>query len=329
MGKVYVSMFVLGAGTMLSLLTFLGWTAFATILSISAGHTVNTSTFSTLPRPIALSVVALPIALLAEGGIFLILSLRRWRGSPHRVRWDVIPNHNVVVAMTAYNDEKSIASAVSEFKTQPDVREVIVVDNESRDRTSALALEAGARVVREEKQGYGYACMRGLIEALQVPKVNVVLLVEGDMTFSGKDLAKLTPYLDNVDMVVGTRTTQVLTNDDSQLDWFYVWGNMFLAKMIQIKFFDVRHWGRVRLTDVGCTMRAIRADALRTIVDRLNIGGHCFSPHMLMVSISNGLNVVEVPVTFRKRWGESKGAGAGKRKGFGIGLKMMWHILTF
>src|SRR5438309_9388094 len=127
MGKVYVSMFVLGAGTVLSLLTFLGWTAFATILSIWEGHAIDASTFSTLPRPIALSVVALPIALLAEGGIFLILSLRRWRGSPHRVHWDIIPNHNIVVAMTAYNDEKSIASAVNEFKTQPDVKEVIVV----------------------------------------------------------------------------------------------------------------------------------------------------------------------------------------------------------
>lgn len=322
-------MFILAVGTVLSLVTFLGWTAFATILSIWKGHTIDASTFSTLPGPIALLVVALPIALLAEGGIFLLLSLRRWRGSPHRVRWDVIPNHNIVVAMTAYNDEKSIASAVSEFKTQPDVREVIVVDNNSLDRTSFLASEAGARVVREERQGYGYACMRGLTEALQVPKVNVVVLVEGDMTFSGTDLAKLVPYLDNVDMVVGTRTTQELTNDDSQLDWFYVWGNMFLAKMVQVKFFDLRHWGRVRLTDVGCTMRAMRADALAAIIDGLRVGGSHFSPHMLMVSIAKGQKVIEVPITFRKRWGESKGAGSGKLKGFAIGLQMMWHILEF
>src|SRR5436853_2115916 len=322
-------MFILALGTALSILAFIGWTASAAIIAIEERHTIDDSILLTVPKPVTFLGTVLPLALLAEGGVFLILSLRRWKGAPHNVRWSVIPNHNIVVAMTAYNDEKSIASAVTEFKTQPDVREVIVVDNNSIDGTSTFASQAGARVVREERQGYGYACMRGLEEALQVPKVNVVVLVEGDMTFSGMDLSKLVPYLDNVDMVVGTRTTQELTNDDSQLDWFYVWGNIFLAKMVQFKFFDVRHWGRVRLTDVGCTMRAIRADALKTIIDRLNIGGHCFSPHMLMVSISNGLKVVEVPVTFRKRWGESKGAGAGKRKGFGIGLRMMWHILTF
>ena len=322
-------MFILALGTALSILAFIGWTASAAIIAIEERHTIDDSILLTVPKPVTFLGTVLPLALLAEGGVFLILSLRRWIGAPHNVRWSVIPNHNIVVAMTAYNDEKSIASAVTEFKTQPDVREVIVVDNNSIDGTSTFASQAGARVVREERQGYGYACMRGLEEALQVPKVNVVVLVEGDMTFSGMDLSKLVPYLDNVDMVVGTRTTQELTNDDSQLDWFYVWGNTFLAKMVQIKFFDVRHWGRVRLTDVGCTMRAIRAEALRTVIDQLNIGGHCFSPHMLMVSISNGLKVVEVPVTFRKRWGESKGAGAGKRKGFGIGLRMMWHILTF
>ncbi|MBO0888516.1 glycosyltransferase family 2 protein, partial [Candidatus Bathyarchaeota archaeon] len=183
--------------------------------------------------------------------------------------------------------------------------------------------------VEETRQGYGYACIRGLRAALRDPSTNIVVLVEGDMTFAGADLAKLMPYLDNVDMVVGTRTTQELTAEDSQMDWFFVWGNMVLAKMVQIKFWDVKHWGRVRLTDVGCTLRAIRAEALAKIIDRLNVGGHHFSPHMLMVAIADGMKVVEVPVTFRKRWGVSKGAGSGKRKAFKVGLQMMWHILTF
>src|SRR5437867_624477 len=127
--------------------------------------------------------------------------------------------------------------------------------------------------------------MRGLREALQFPKVNVVILAEGDMTFDGKDLNKIVPYLDNVDLVVGTRTTKELNGEDSQMSWFYLWGNIFLAKMIQAKFFDIRDGGGVRLTDVGCTMRAIRSEALRQILDKLNIGGNHFSPHMLMTAL--------------------------------------------
>jgi len=322
-------MFALVVGTVLSYAALALWSLGTIVSSLLAGRPADGSLLVAVPRPMLWVAAALPILLAVEALLFTVLSIRRWGDTPHGVRWEIIPNHNIVVAMTAFNDEVSISEAVQEFRSQPDVREVIVVDNNSTDRTGDLAAAAGARVVQEPRQGYGYACMRGLKEALEFPKVNVVVLVEGDMTFAGKDLSKLVPYLDNVDMVVGTRTTQELTTEDSQLSWFYVWGNMFLAKMTQVKFWDIKHWGRVRLTDVGCTMRAIRAEALRQILDNLRVGGHHFSPHMLMVAISKGLKVVEIPVTFRRRWGVSKGAGSSKLKGLGIGLRMMWHILTY
>jgi len=272
---------------------------------------------------------ALLSLILCEGVLYSVYQILKPRLPRHVVQWQVIPNHNVVVAMTAYNDEASIYEAVHEFKSQPFVQEVVVVNNNSVDRTAELAGRAGARVVDESKQGYGYACIRGLTEALKFPKVNVVLLAEGDMTFDGKDLSKMIPYLDNVDMVVGTRTTRELTNEYSQMDWFYQWGNVLLAKMIQAKFFQIRHWGGIRLTDVGCTMRAIRAESLHRIVNKLSVGDNTFSPHMLMTAISSGLRLIEIPITFRRRWGVSKGAGSGKLKATGIGLKMMWHILAF
>jgi cellulose synthase/poly-beta-1,6-N-acetylglucosamine synthase-like glycosyltransferase len=322
-------MFALVVGTVFTYMALALWALVVLGQAIVAGRSINSSILFAVPTPIVWIATAIPVLLLAEFILFTLFSRHRWGNSPSGVRWDIIPNHNIVVAMTAYNDEAAIYNAVREFRSQPDVKEVVVVDNNSTDRTRELAISAGARVVKEQKQGYGYACTRGLKEALTFPKVNVVVLVEGDMTFTGSDLGKLVPYLDNVDMVVGTRTTQELTTEDSQLSWFYVWGNMFLAKMTQIKFWDVKHWGRVRLTDVGCTMRAIRAEALEKVVDKLVVGGHHFSPHMVMVTIANGLKVVEVPVTFRKRWGVSKGASSGLWTGLGVGLQMMWHILTF
>src|SRR6266849_7980868 len=255
-------MFALAVGTVLSFLAVIVWTLGFAISSVITGKGISSSLFFSMPQSLIWLATTLPLLLGLEAVAFLLFSRRRWSGIPHPVRWEVIPNHNIVVAMTAYNDEASIGDAVQEFRTQPDVKQVVVVDNNSTDRTAELASAAGARVVQEPKQGYGYACIRGLREALLFPKVNVVVLVEGDMTFAGKDLSKLVPYLDNVDMVVGTRTTQELTTEDSQMSWFFVWGNLFLAKMIQVKFFDIKHWGRVRLTDVGCTFRAIRVEAL-------------------------------------------------------------------
>ena len=321
-------MFALAAGTLLSFLAVIAWTLGFAIYSVVSSLTAVATSFS-MPQTLVWLATILPLLLVLEAAGFLLLSRQRWLGTPHKVRWQVIPNHNIVVAMTAYDDEASIRESVLEFKDQPSVNEVIVIDNNCTDGTAALATDAGARVVKEANQGYGYACMRGLREALKDPSTNVVVLTEGDMTFAGADIGKLVPYLDNVDMVVGTRTTQELTAEDSQMDWFFVWGNIFLAKMVQVKFWDLKHWGRVRLTDVGCTLRAIRAEALAKIIDKLTVGGYHFSPHMMMVAIAEGMKIVEIPVTFRKRRGVSKGASQGKGKGFRIGLRMMWHILSF
>src|SRR2546428_449534 len=180
-------MFMLAFGTVLSFLALILWLTASIVSFLAAGLPISGSLLLLVPKPVVWLVTGLPILLILEGGLFLYFSRRRWRNTPHTVRWEIIPNHNVVVAMTAYNDEASIGEAVKEFRSQKDVKEVIVVDNNSKDRTSVIATEAGARVVHEPMQGYGYACIRGLKEALDFPKVNVVVLVEGDMTFDGRD----------------------------------------------------------------------------------------------------------------------------------------------
>ena len=208
------------------------------------------------------------------------------------------------------------------------VVDVVVVDNNSSDRTSKNAWEVGAHVVHEGKQGYGFACIRGLHEALQCKDADVIVLAEGDMTFCAQDIWKMLPYLDDVDMVVGSRTHMELIDSDSQMDWFYLWGNLFLAKVLQMKFFNLKFFGRVRLTDVGCTMRAIRKEALAEIIDELTVGDHHFSPHMTLIALKKGLKVLEIPLRFRKRLGKSKGAGGNKKLAVKVGLRMLWYILT-
>ena len=248
--------------------------------------------------------------------------------SPANPRRDPF-DQEISVALTAYDDDESIADAVQDFMHESQVAEVIVVDNNSSDSTADSARKAGARVVGEEKQGYGYACIRGFKEALEGEETNVVVLAEGDGTFRGHDIQKMLPYLDHVDLVIGTRTTQELVSKDCQMDWFLVWGNFFLAKLIELKYWNIRFRSTVRLTDVGCTMRAIRKDALERILPQLRIGGMHFSPHMIMVALSNKLRVIEVPITFWERVGKSKGAGGNRLRAIGIGLQMLWEIIKY
>ncbi len=230
-------------------------------------------------------------------------------------------NLQVSVGMTAYNDEKAIGPSVKQFKELKEVVSVVVVDNNCIDNTALEAKKAGAQVVKEPVQGYGSACMRALKEARKTG--NLICLVEGDMTFSASDLKKLTAYIENADMVLGTRTTAEIIDSDSQVTWFMRYGNLFIAKLLQLRF-----WAKVRLTDVGCTYRIIRPEALNKIIDKLYVKGHYFSPHMILIALENDLKVIEVPVTLKKRVGESKGVGDDTVKGLITGFKMWWMILT-
>jgi hypothetical protein len=235
----------------------------------------------------------------------------------------------VAVAITAYNDAKATEQAVRDFKAQPDVVEVIVIDNNSRDETAALAAAAGARVVRETRQGYGYACIRGLHEALNVPGAETIILTEGDGTFVASDLAKFQAYIHQADLVVGTRVVPGLVEEGSQMDHFFIWGNIFASALLRLKFWDLQFLGAVRLSDLGCTYRAIRREALEKIVDQLRVGGNHFSPDMIMAALANGLSIVEIPVNFRRRIGKSKGASQSLWQGLRVGIAMIWHILTY
>jgi hypothetical protein len=162
-----------------------------------------------------------------------------------------------------------------------------------------------------------------------VPSADVVVLVEGDGTFVGSDLMKFRSYIGQADMVVGTRVVPGLVESGSQMDYFFTWGNIAVGTLLRLRFWDSQFLGAARLSDVGCTFRAIRREALEGILPDLDVGGHHFSPHMMLVALDRRLCLVEIPVTFRRRIGESKGASQSARKGFQVGLQMIWHILTY
>jgi len=135
-------------------------------------------------------------------------------------------------------------------------------------------------------------------------------------------------------MVVGTRQLQVLSERGNQIKMIYVWGNFFLAKLIQIKFFSLLHMGVVSFTDVGCIYRVIRKEGLEKIIPRFTrpetdevIPGLEFTVFMSIEALNSNLRIVEVPITFNKRRGVSKTGSDKKLKAILIGLRYLWYIL--
>ncbi|MAF27268.1 MAG: glycosyltransferase family 2 protein [Gemmatimonadota bacterium] len=201
----------------------------------------------------------------------------------------------VSVIIPALNEEASLPSVLADIPGAY-VREILVVDNGSTDRTAAVALEGGARVIREPRGGYGSACLAG-IAALESP--DVVVFLDADHSDHAEELPWVAgPVLrGEADLVIGSRMTG--RREPGALLPQALLGNRFATRLISLI------WG-VRFTDLG-PFRAVSAEALASLqmADR-DFG---WTVEMQVKAARNGLRCAEVPVRYRKRIGQSKITG--------------------
>lgn len=227
-------------------------------------------------------------------------------------------NKKVSIVLPAFNEEKNILNAVNDFFNSGVVDELIVVDNNSKDKTAELIKQTQAIIVKEENQGFGFTLRRGLSEA----SGDYIVMSEPDGTFSAKDIFKMLNYIDEFDLVLGTRTSKSCIWTGANMGLFLRWGNYFVAKLLEFLF------NGPSLTDVGCTMRLIKRDALGKIKDRFSVGGSHFLPEIVILCIINNLKIVEIPLNYRPRIGESKITG-NFIKAVKTGFYMIFLIVSY
>ena len=251
--------------------------------------------------------------------LFVLLPVKRRKSV---VRNTPPPSPFVTVALTAYNDEQSIGAAVEDFIKHPLVRRVIVIDNNSSDATAARARAAGADVVLETRQGYGWACLRGLSEGVLAEDARMTVLCEGDLTFRAADIDKLMAYTAHADIVCGTRVCEQLRDPATQLTTFMYYGNFFVGKLLEAK-----HLGPGTFSDVGTTYKLCHNNALSRLLPRLTAAVNLeFNAYFLDAALGAGLDLVECPVTFHPRIGQSKGGNIGNLRALRVGLAMIYGL---
>ena len=208
-------------------------------------------------------------------------------------------DRSVTVVVPAYNEEATIGAVVEEFSAQEHVDRVVVVDNNCRDRTAELAREKGAEVVEESAPGYGCAIRAGLDHALE-SGADVLVITEADGSFRADDLPKLLNYLADGQMVLGTRTTRQMVEQGANMSKLLRWGNVTMAKWLELCWY-LPH--EPRLTDVGCSYRALWADTWRRMREGTREAGPSFSPEMICEAYRQGMRVIEIPVHYGARLG--------------------------
>lgn len=224
----------------------------------------------------------------------------------------------VSVVLGTYAERDSIRDVIDGFFATGVVDEVMVVNNNAQSGTKEEVDKTEARQVFESKQGYGHAYQRGLDEATG----DLLILAEPDGTFLPRDAVKLLTYADDCDAVFGTRTTREMIWTGANMGWFLKWGNWAVAKLVEV-LFNTSH-----LSDVGCTYRLLTRETLEKIQPRFSVGGSHFGPELMLLVITSGARVVEVPVNYLPRVGHSSVTGE-LGKAVNLGLQMIVFILKF
>ncbi len=170
--------------------------------------------------------------------------------------------------------------------------EVVVADNGSEDGSAELARGAGARVVSEERRGYGAAYLAGF----EAARGTYVLMGDADASYDFGEIPRFVePLREGADLVLGNRMADIRPG---AMPWLHRYvGNPVLTGILNLFF-------RAGVSDAHCGMRAFRRELLGEL--DLRTTGMELASEWVIRGAKLGLEIREVPITYHPREGESK-----------------------
>ena len=211
------------------------------------------------------------------------------------------------ILMPCLNEAENIAFCVDEAKAYLLSRgitgEILVVDNDSTDRSAEIASAHGAAVIKECRRGYGRALRTGLAAA----KGEVIIFGDCDSTYDFANLDPIyQPLAENiVDFMTGDRFGGQM--EDGAMSWSHKLGVPFLSWCGLVKF-------GVKIHDWHCGIRGIRRDALQKL--NLKTDGMEFATEMIAEASRKGLRIGEVSVPLKRAQNERQEKLRTVRDGF-------------
>lgn len=138
----------------------------------------------------------------------------------------------IAVLIPCYNEATTIAKVVADVRQALPTASVIVCDNNSTDDTYRIALEAGAQVLKEPRQGKGNV-LRTLFRQIEA---DCFVIVDGDDTYSVDKMPEMVDLVVNqgVDMVIGDRMASTYLKVNNRR--FHNFGNLMVRSLINKLF---------------------------------------------------------------------------------------------
>jgi hypothetical protein len=207
-------------------------------------------------------------------------------------------NPLVTVVLPCLNEEDSVGECIDEASAALAIAgfpaEVLVVDNNSTDRSVEIARTHGARVIHERRPGYGSALRAGI----EAARGEIVVMADADLTYDLTKIAQLVRPVSEgrADIVLGERLSEA---PNSTMPFLHRRiGTPALTLLVR------RATHGLRVTDSQSGYRAFRRTAILSL--GLNATGMEFASEMLIRAGMAGLRVSETSTGYRERVGVSK-----------------------
>jgi dolichol-phosphate hexosyltransferase len=210
------------------------------------------------------------------------------------------PNEKIqiVVVIPVLNERESIGKVIDGILAVMKDKNfrVLVVDGHSTDDTIEIAKRHGAQVIPQRGRGYGDGLLHGFNYANSIFDPQILVMLDGDGTYDPTDIPRLVEPITKgeADLVVGNRFPRM---DEGSMSLTNRIGNRLISWL-------ARNLLRDKISDTQCGMRAFRAD----LVDELTgqVEGMTFATEMLVDLSQVRARVIQVPIAYHSRTGETK-----------------------
>jgi glycosyltransferase involved in cell wall biosynthesis len=198
---------------------------------------------------------------------------------------------SIAVIIPCLNEEQGVEKIL---RGMPDfVDEVVVVDNNSTDRTSEVAASLGAKVIREGVRGYGRSYKRGFAGATS----DLIVTLDGDHSYPVDALSYLLEAFLHLD-VDFLNASRFPVRDRRAMSFKHKFGNLVQSLVMSILFF---RWVRDSQSGMWVFRRAILADM------KLESDGMAFSEEIKIEALRNPrIRFGEISILYSSRLGETK-----------------------